>query len=126
MPYRKPKVLKSKNIRRKTGAKAQSKQIASLSKQMTKLTKTQFETIQTVWNRNDLSVDSLTSGTTAYICPLPKSMCNVYGQTTLQTQGAPDQRLEWSDNLGIAAQPTYKKGAIFGSSEAARVSHLMV
>lgn len=122
MPFKKPRVLKRKNIKRRTGAKAQSKQIMSLSKQVNKLTKTQFETVQTVWNRNDLSVDSLTAGTTAYICPLPKSMCNVYGQTTLQTQGSPDQRLPWSDNLGIAAQPTYKKGQIFGSSEAARVS----
>lgn len=122
MPWKKPKVLKRKNIKRKTGAKAQSKQIMSLSKQVNKLTKTQFETIQTVWNRNDLSVDSLTSGTTAYICPLPKSMCNVYGQTTLQTEGQPDQRLLWSDNLGIAAQSSYAKGQIFGSSEAARNS----
>ena len=122
MPFKKPTVLKRKNIKRRTGAKAQSKQIMTLSKQMTKLTKTQFETIQTVWNRNDLSVDSLTAGTTAYICPLPKSMCNVYGQTTLQTEGLPDQRLLWSDNLAIAAQATYAKGQIFGSSEAARVS----
>lgn len=122
MPFKKPKVLQRKNIKRRTGAKAQSKQIASLSTQVNKLTKTQFETVQTVWNRNDLSVDSLAVGTTAYICPLPKSMCNVYGQTTLQTQGNPDQRIPFSDNLGIAAQPTYKKGAIFGSSEAARRS----
>ncbi len=122
MPFKKPTVLKRKNIKRKTGAKAQSKQIMTLSKQMTKLTKTQFETVQTVWNRNDLSVDSLAGGTTAYICPLPKSMCNVYGQTTLETQGNPDQRLPWSDNLGIAAQPQYKKGSIFGSSTAARES----
>lgn len=121
-PFRKPKALRRKNIRRKTGAKAQSKQIVALSKQISSLTKTQFETVQTVWNRNDLSVDSLAGGTLAYICPLPKSMCNVYGQTTLQTQGNPDQRLPWSDNLGIAAQPEYKKGSIFGSSEAARIS----
>lgn len=123
MPYKKkPRVLKRKNIKRKTGAKAQSKQIMTLSKQINSLTKTQFETVQTVWNRNDLSVDSLAGGTLAYICPLPKSMCNVYGQTTLQTQGDPDQRIPFSDNLGIAAQPTYKKGAIFGSSDAARRS----
>ena len=122
MKFKRPRTLKRKFIKRNTGAKAQSKQILTLSKQIGKLTKTQFETVQTVWNRNDLSVDSLVAGTTAYICPLPKSMCNVYGQTTLQTQGAPDQRLPWADNLGIAAQPTYKKGAIFGSSEAARVS----
>jgi len=121
-PSKKPRVLKRKNIKRRTGAKAQSKQIVALSKQVSSLTKSQFETVQTVWNRNDLSVDSLVAGTTAYVCPLPKSMCNVYGQTTLQTQGAPDQRLPFADNLGIAAQPTYKKGAIFGSSTASRNS----
>lgn len=121
-PLKKPRTLKRKNIRRKTGAKAQSKQIMSLSRQVGKLTRTQFEPVQTIWNRNDLSVDSLTTGTTAYICPLPKSMCNVYGQTTLQTQGNPDQRLPFSDNLGIAAQATYKKGSIFGASTAARES----
>lgn len=120
---RKPKVLRRKNIKRRTGARAQSKQIVAISRQLGKLTKSQFEPIQTIWNRNDLSVDSLTSGTTAYICPLPKSMCNVYGQTTLQTQGNPDQRLPFSDNLGIAAQPQYVKGSIFGASEAARTSN---
>lgn len=119
---KKPRILKRKNIKRKTGAKAQSKQIMTLSRQLGRLTKTQFEPVQTIWNRNDLSVDSLTSGTTAYICPLPKSMCNVYGQTTLQTQGNPDQRIPFSDNLGIAAQATYKKGSIFGASTAARES----
>lgn len=124
MPYkRKPRVLKRKNIKRRTGAKAQSKQIMTLSRQLGKLTKSQFEPIQTVWNRNNLSVDDLLQGTTAYICPLPKSMCNVYGQTTLQTQGQPDQRLPFSDNLGIAAQPSYVKGSIFGASEAARRSN---
>ena len=123
MPFkRKPRVLKRKNIKRRTGAKAQSKQIVALSKQMSKLTKSQYETVTTVWNRTNVSVDALVAGTTAYICPLPKAMCNVYGQTTLQTQGNPDQRLPWSDNLGIAAQPNYVKGALFGSSTAARDS----
>jgi len=120
--FKKPRTLKRKNIRRKTGAKSQAKQILSLSKQLTSLTKSQFETVQTVWNRNNLSVDSLVGGTTAYICPLPKSMCNCFGQTTLQTAALADKRLPWSDNLGIAAQPTYKKIPIFGSSEAARNS----
>ncbi|AXQ66209.1 MAG: putative capsid protein [Cressdnaviricota sp.] len=123
MAWKKPKTLKRKFIKRRTGAKAQSKQIMSLSNVVKKLTKTQFEPICTIWNRNDLSVDSLAGGTLAYICPLPKSMCNVYGQTTLQTQGNPDQRLPFSDNLGIAAQPTYLKGSIFGASEAARRSN---
>lgn len=123
MPYkRKPRVLKRKNIKRKTGAVAQSKQIMSLSKQLSNLTKSSYETVQTTWNRNNLSVDSLISGTTAYICPIPKSMCNCFSQSTLQTAALVDKRLSWSDNLGIAAQPTYKKTPIFGSSEAARNS----
>lgn len=119
---KKPKVLKRKNIKRKTGAAAQSKQIAALTSQVSNLVKTQYETVQTVWNRNNLSVDSLLSGTTAYICPLPKSMCNCFSQSTLQTATLGDKRLPWSDNLGIAAQPTYKKIPIFGSSSAARNS----
>lgn len=119
---RKPAALKRKNIRRKTGAAAQSKQISALSKQVSNLTKSQYETVQTVWNRNNLSVDSLTGGTTAYICPLPKSMCNCFSQSTVQTAALVDKRLSWSDNLGIAAQPTYKKMPIFGSSDAARNS----
>lgn len=123
MPYKKkPKVLKRKNIKRKTGAAAQSKQIAALTSQVSNLVKTQYETVQTVWNRQNLSVDSLTPGTTAYVCPLPKSMCNCFSQSTVQTAALVDKRLSWSDNLGIAAQPTYKKTPIFGSSEAARNS----
>jgi len=123
MPIRKkPRALKRKNIKRRTGARAQGKQIQALSSQLTKLTKTQFETVQTVWNRNNLSIDDTIGGTTAYICPIPKSMCNCFGQVTLQTQAIADKRLHWADNLGIAAQPTYQKTPIFGSSTAARNS----
>jgi len=124
MPYRrKPRTLKRKNIKRKTGAKAQSKQIAALSRSLSNLTKSQYETVQTVWNRNSLSVDDLIGGTTAYICPLPKSMCNCFGQSTLQTAALADKRLPWADNLGIAAQPVYQKTPVFGSSTAARNSN---
>jgi len=119
---KKPRTLKRKNIKRRTGARSQAKQISALSTQLSKLTKTQFETVQTVWNRENLSVDTLIGGTIAYVCPLPKSMMNCFGQTTLITDGEVDQRLTWSDNLGIAAQPTFKKIPIFGSSEAARNS----
>lgn len=123
MPYkRKTKTLKTKNIKRKTGAKAQSKQILSLSKQVSSLTKSQYETVQTAWSRNNLSVDRSLGGVAAYVCPIPKSMCNCFGQETLDTVGLPDKRLKWTDNLVIAAQPFYQKTAIFGSSEAARNS----
>ncbi len=123
MPYkRKPKVLKRKNIKRRTGAKAQSKQIVALSKQVSSLTKSNYETVQTLWYRNNLSVDSTGPGTIAYVCPIPKSMCNCFSQTTLNTASASDQRLKWSDNLAIASQQFFQKSPIFGSSEAARNS----
>lgn len=124
MPYKKkPKVLKRKNVKRKTGAKAQSKQIMALSKQVSSLTKSNYETVMTVWSRNNLSVDKTLAGVSAYICPMPKSMCNCFGQTTLDTIGITDKRLKWSDNLGIAAQPFYQKKPCFNSSNAARNSH---
>lgn len=124
MPYKKkPKVLKRSAIKRKTGAKAQSKQIVALSKQVSQLTKSNYETVQTVWHRNNLSVDKTLAGVSAYVCPIPKSMCNCFGQTTLATIGITDKRLKWSDNLGIAAQPFYQKTPCFNSSNAARNSH---
>lgn len=123
MPYkRKPRVLKRKNIKRRTGAKAQSKQIVALSKQVSSLTKSNYETVQTVWNRQSLSIDTVTGGTGAYVCPIPKSMGNCFNQSTIDTAGLSDRRLKWADNLVIAAQPFYQKTAVFGSSDAARNS----
>ena len=123
MPYkRKPKVLKRKNIKRRTGAKAQSKQIVALSKQVSSLTKSNYETIQTTWNRQNLSIDTALGGIGAYICPIPKSMGNCFNQSTVDTDGLSDRRLKWADNLVIAAQPFYQKTSVFGSSDAARNS----
>ena len=119
---KKPRALKTKNIRRSTGAKAQSKQIVALSKQVTSLTKSNYETVQTVWFRNNLSVDTALGGTGAYVCPIPKSMGNCFNQSTIDTAGLSDRRLKWADNLVIAAQTFYQKTAIFGSSDAARNS----
>lgn len=123
MPYkRKPKVLKRKNIKRRTGAKAQSKQIVALSKQVSNLTKSNYETVQTTWNRQNLSIDTVTGGIGAYICPIPKSMGNCFNQSTAETSSLSDRRIKWADNLVIAAQPFYQKTAVFGSSESARES----
>lgn len=123
MGYRKkPRTLRSKNIKRKTGSRAQSKQILQLSKSLTKLKKSNYESVATVWNRENLGIDTALGGVNAYICPIPISMCNVYSQNTVITDGLADQRLQWSDNLGIAAQPYFQKSPLFGSSEAARDS----
>jgi len=123
MPWKKrPRTLRRRAIRRRTGAKAQSKQIVALAAQVSNLTKSQYETISTVWNRQDLSVDSLVGGTTAYICPLPKAMMNCFGQDTVQNNALVEKRIPWSDNLSIAAQAVYYKTPLFGSSQAARRS----
>lgn len=123
MPWkRKPKTLKRKYIRRRTSAKAQSKQIATLAKSVTSLTKMNYESVALCWNRGNLPIDTLTGGVTAYICALPVSMCNAYNQNTVLTQGNADQRLEWTDNLGLAGMDNFKKNPLFGSSENARDS----
>jgi hypothetical protein len=49
-------------------------------------------------------------------------MCNCFGQETENTSSQADQRITWSDNLAIAAQPSFYKTPIFGSSDAARDS----
>ena len=91
-------------------------------KQVSSLTKSQYETVQTTWNRQSLSVDTATPGIGAYVCPIPKSMGNCFNQSTIETAGLGDRRIKWTDNLIIAAQPFYQKTAIFGSSDAARNS----
>lgn len=115
MPIKKTKTLKTKNVKRKTGAKAQSKQILALSTQINKLTKTQFEPLRTSWQRAVLPVDPLIVGA-PYICPIPYSMGDPLGQLSSATLSA------WSDNLGIAAQPTYRKRIVFGHSGASDIS----
>lgn len=124
MPWkRKPRVLKRKNIKRKTSAGAQAKQISALSKQVTNLTKTNYERVRTVWTRNNLSVDELLPGDiNAYVCPLPKTMCNCFEQPTIANQALAEKRIGFSDNLTIAAQPIYYKKPIFNSSAAAQKS----
>lgn len=120
---KKPRVLKRKNIKRRTGAKAQATQIAALSKQITGLTKTNYERVRTVWTRNEISVDSLLPGSiSAYVCPLPKTMCNCYEQPTIQNQALTEKRIGFSDNLALAAQPIYYKTPIFNASAAAQKS----
>lgn len=123
MPYKKKsKYLKRKNIKRKTGAGAQSKQILALSKQVSSLTKSNYESIMTVWNRPELTYETAIGGTIAYICPIPISMCNAYNQNTVLTEGDQDQRLQWTDNLALAAMDNFRKSPLFGSSENARDS----
>lgn len=112
-----PRVLKSRNIKRRTGARAQSKQIMSLSRQVSSITRKQFAKVSTVWQRDLLSIETSLGGVQAYICPLPYAPGNPSGAST--TGGT----INWTDNLSLAAQPAFGKSVIFGVAREAAVSN---
>lgn len=117
-PTRKPRVLKRKNIKRRTGAKSQAKQISALSTQVAKITKQQYESVMLGWIRPRATIDTVVGGIGAYICPIPVTPNNPYSQVS---SVSPDQ-LKWSDNRGISSANYFTKSGIFGSSAAARNS----
>jgi len=113
----KPRVLKRRNIKRRTGAKAQSKQIATLSRQLNTMSRKQFAKVHTVWQRNMLSVENTTGGVQAFICPIPYAPGNPVGASQ------PGGQVAWTDNLSIAAQPSYTKRTVFGVAREAATSN---
>jgi len=118
MTYRKKsRVLKNKNIKRKTGDKAQSKQIMALSKQVSSLTKRSYSRCTTKWIRNNLTVETVGGGGYAYICPIPFAPCDPVGSGTNNPPST------WTDNLSLSAQPSYTKKIIFGIAEDAQKSN---
>lgn len=120
MPYgRKPKVIKRKNIRRKTGATSQAKQIAALSTELSKLNKVQYEHVMLVWQRPKANIDGVVGGTGAYILPVPITPNNPYAQQDALNLNA---QLKWSDNRLMSQAQYFQKMPVFGSSQAARNS----
>lgn len=115
MPKKKPRALR--NVRRKTGARAQAKQIAALSRQVTNINREQTDSIRTCWQRNNLPIGSGGAVATPYICPLPYALCDPLGASPV-----PNAQV-WSDNRVIAAQPTFSKRLVFGYAEAAAGSN---
>ena len=111
----KPRALK--NVRRKTGAQAQAKQIAALSRQVTNINKEQTDNIRTCWQRNNLPIGSGGIIASPYICPIPYALCDPLGASPVA--GA----TIWSDNRVIASQPTFSKRLVFGYAEAAASSN---
>lgn len=114
---KKPRALKGRNIRRRRSAKAQSRQIMALSRSVSSLTRKQFAKVHTVWQRNMLSVESLTGGIQSFICPIPYVPGNPDGASQ------PGGQVTWADNLSLAAQPTYTKKAVFGVAREAATSN---
>jgi len=112
-PTRKPRALRRKNIRRKTGAKSQAKQIAALSSQLSKLNRVQYETVRTYWQRNSLPVETVATPGYPYMCPIPRMAMDPADQY------APGSGLTntWTDTLAVASQPSYSKKVMFGCSD---------
>lgn len=111
--FKKPKVLRKRNVKRRTGAKSQAKQINALSSQVTKIQKEQTENVRTSWSRENLPIGNVILAD-PYICPIPYVMCDPTGSSPVI--GAS----QWTDNVTSASQPTFSKRMVFGYSEAAK------
>lgn len=113
-PYKKPKVLKRKNVKRRTGAKAQSTQILALTKSLSSLTKENYENIRTSWRMLRKNIGGTFSTIpTAYVCPLPYAVCDPLG--TGPTTGP----RFFADNNMNGPQTQYNKRLVFGYSNQA-------
>lgn len=116
MPYKKPRALRKKNIRRKTGARSQAKQISALSTQVSKIGKDNYENIRTSWSRENLPIGNVILAD-PYICPIPYVMCDPTGTSPVAGSQS------WTDNVTSASQPTFNKRMVFGYSDAAENSN---
>ena len=112
----KPKVLKRKNVRRHTGAKSQSRQIMALSRQVSNITKRQFASCHTTWQRASAAIDrDVGSQGTAYVCPIPYVPCSPTGAVA-------GSQSFWTDNLAPTVG-SYGKKVVFGLPENAAGSN---
>ncbi|AXQ66358.1 MAG: putative capsid protein [Cressdnaviricota sp.] len=116
-PTKKSKTLRRRNINRRTGAKAQSKQIMALSRTVSKMNREQLDRVRTCWQRNNLPIGSGGAIATPYICPIPYAMCDPLGASPVPNATV------WSDNRVIASQPTFSKRLVFGYAEASAGSN---
>ena len=114
-----PRALKKKNIKRRTGARSQPKQIAALSNAVQKLNATQFEPVMLGWQRANATIDLVAGGTNAYVLPIPITPNNPTAQLTAVNTTEP---LRWSDNRGMSQANYFTKSPIFGISASARSS----
>lgn len=114
---KKSKILRNKNIKRRTSGKAQAKQIAALSRSISKMNAEQTNNVRTSWQRNNLPIGSGGAIATPYICPIPYAMCDPLGASPVPNATV------WSDNRVIASQPTFSKRLVFGYAEAAAGSN---
>ncbi|AXQ65311.1 MAG: hypothetical protein [Circular genetic element sp.] len=117
-PTKKPKVLKRKNIKRRTGAKSQAKQISALSTAVSKLNKRQYESVMLAWQRPNAIIEQTLGGVNAYVLPCPITPNNPFSQTTPEAT----EPLRWADNRVASNAAYFTKSMVFGCSSAARSS----
>jgi len=113
---KKPRVLKSRSIKSRRSARAQSKQILALSRRVSAINRKQFAKVCTTWQRDTLSVETASGGVQAYICPIPYAPCNPGGASQ------PGGPVVWTDNLGLSATG-FTKNAVFGVAREAATSN---
>lgn len=104
---KKPRVLKRKNIKRRTGSRSQASQILALSKQVSTLSKRTRSRFATTYQRDSIAIDSTTGSATCYIMPLPYNCCDPYESFVTNTANT------WGDNLYNANENKYKKVCMF-------------
>jgi len=105
------KPVKRRSFRRRTSRKPT---VRTLARRVTTLARQQTENIRTTWSRNPLSIQTAATSGKAYVCPIPYSGCD-FQDTLFPSTDA----VGWSDNLGLASQPIFRKAPMFGYSEAA-------
>jgi len=112
---RKKRTLSSRNIKRRTSAKSQSRQIATLTRQVRQVTRDNHEKMVTSWSRNQIAIQSLATSGYPFVCPIPYHCMDPLDKLAPGT----GQTNKWHDNLQLATQPEYTKGFQFGYSDAA-------
>jgi len=106
LPKSQKKVLRGKNVKRRTGAKAQSKQIMALTKQVRSLNKTTKTRFNMAWQRKTCPIEGLTSNH-MYICPINYMPSDPYAV------GSTNVFNTWSDNTQIPSAQSFNKFMLF-------------
>lgn len=94
-----------------TSARQQAKQILTLSKQVSNLTKQTRTKFNTTWELPATAIDSVSTGGNMYICHVPYAPCDPYRESTTNLANA------WSDNAIIPGPNAFQKNVLFQAPE---------
>lgn len=101
------KVLRRRNIKRKTGSKSQSKQILALTRQVKSLTKTTRTRFHMAWQKNTGAMDGPLGLAYMYVCPINYMPSDPY------QVGSTNVFHTWADNAKIPGPTTFSKNVLF-------------